>query len=382
MTTSNKHWTVSSNRPIRYDIIRCDNIFNPANKTLLSVGRQDKSPRIIIIDTQVSRLYSTKINNYFTANNITTKIIQFNAGEENKNIESYKSMLVDLDATNLDRRSQPVIAIGGGVLTDVVGFVTSTFRRSIPHIKIPTTVMGYVDASIGIKTGINFNGCKNRIGSFHPPLQVYLDRSFLTTLPGRHITNGVGEIIKLAIIKDKKLFEQVETCGVAAIKSKFQDKDSDKILNQSIEGMIRELEPNLFEDNLTRPMDFGHTFSYMIEMQPNIDTLHGEAVIMDIILSSVIAHKRNLLNSNEVSRILNLIQKLNFTMFHPCMTPDNLWQAIVERTQHRDGQQRMPLPSAIGKCVFVNDIKYHELQPSIDFLNHWITARTTHVATI
>jgi 2-epi-5-epi-valiolone synthase len=382
MTPIQPSWTVKANRPIRYDIVRCDNIFNPNEKALLSTGRSDNPPRIIIIDSNVHSLYSAKINNYFKTHQTPTKIIQFESGEENKNIESLQKMLRDLNATNLDRRSQPVIAIGGGVLTDVVGFATSTFRRSIPHVKIPTTLMGYVDASIGIKTGINFSGYKNRIGSFHPPLKVYLDKTFLTSLPQRHIRNGVGEIIKLAIIKDKHLFEQLEIHGATAITSKFQTTNSDPILNQSIEGMIRELEPNLFEDNLSRPMDFGHTFSYMIEMQPNIDTLHGEAVIMDIALSCVIAHKRQLLNSNDISRILTLIEKLNFTLFHPCMTPDNLWQAVIERTQHRDGQQRIPVPTAIGECAFINDLSYTEIQPSIEYLNNWITAREKHVTTI
>ena len=130
----------------------------------------------------------------------------FLGGEENKTVEHYLSILRELDSFPIHRRDEPIIAIGGGVLTDVVGFVASSYRRGVPHIKVPTTLMGYVDASIGIKTGINFNGNKNRLGSFDPPEKVFLDKSFLKTLPKRHILNGVCEIIKLAIIKDAEFF--------------------------------------------------------------------------------------------------------------------------------------------------------------------------------
>ena len=128
------------------------------------------------------------------------------AGEENKSVEVYLDILRQLDSFPIHRRDEPIIAIGGGVLTDVVAFIASSYRRSVPHIKVPTTLMGYVDASIGIKTGINFNGHKNRLGSFEPPRQVLLDKTFLKTLPRRHLLNGVCEIIKLAIIKDARCF--------------------------------------------------------------------------------------------------------------------------------------------------------------------------------
>ncbi|EQD62990.1 3-dehydroquinate synthase, partial [mine drainage metagenome] len=163
------------------------------------MGRVEGGRRFVVVDRNVARYHAEEIYAYFEEHGITAKIITFPGGEENKRTENYLEILRQLDAFPIHRRDEPIIAIGGGVLTDVVGFVASTYRRGVPHIRVPTTLMGYVDASVGIKTGINFNGHKNRLGSFEPPLRVFLDKELLKTLPHRHILNGVCEIIKLAI---------------------------------------------------------------------------------------------------------------------------------------------------------------------------------------
>jgi len=186
-------WRVTYQRPIEYDIVNAPNLFHPQNNALLSVGKTENARRFVVVDANVERYYSAQIRNYFAYHRVDAKIVAFPGGEENKSIESYLSILRELDAFPIHRRDEPIIAIGGGVLTDVVAFVASSYRRGVPHVKVPTTLMGYVDASVGIKTGLNFNGNKNRLGSFEPPLKVFLDKSFLKTLPMRHILNGVCE---------------------------------------------------------------------------------------------------------------------------------------------------------------------------------------------
>jgi 3-dehydroquinate synthase len=222
--------------------------------------------------------------------------------------------------------------------------------------------MGYVDASVGIKNGINFNGHKNRLGSFAAPQKVFLDKAFLKTLPMRHILNGVCEIIKLAVIKDATLFDLLEARGAECASLKFQDQAGEEILNRAIMGMIEELEPNLFEENLARSVDFGHTFGYGLETLHEDHLLHGEAVILDIALSVVIAQRRNLLSEKELERIFNLISSLNIELRTAILDPALLWESMLERTYHRNGLQRVPLPDGIGSCVFVNDIQAEEIQ--------------------
>ncbi|MEP6895096.1 MAG: sedoheptulose 7-phosphate cyclase [Chloroflexota bacterium] len=362
MTNEKNVWRIQHQRPIEYEVANCPNIFDPENKALISVGKREHSRRFIIVDANVEQYFSTQIKAYFDFHKIDTRILIFPSGEKNKTVDNYLWILGELDKFPINRRDEPIIAIGGGVLTDIAGFVASSYRRGIPHIKVPTTLMGYVDASIGIKAGINFNGNKNRLGAFEPPKKVFLDRNFLKTLPKRHILNGMCEIIKLAVIKDYKLFELLEAHGTASLASKFQDEISASILDRSVGGMLEELQPNLFEDDLARKVDFGHTFSYGLETHQDTELLHGEAVLIDILISSILAAARNLLSEQELNRIFVLVAKLGINPDDKLITPELLWQTLEERTYHRNGLQRVPLPAGLGNCTFGNDIKLEEIK--------------------
>jgi 3-dehydroquinate synthetase len=361
-------WHVTYQRLIEYDVVSSPNLLHPQNDTLLSVGKTKNARRFVVVDNNVKRYYSTQIRNYFAYHRIDVKIITLPGGEENKSLQSYLSILEDLDSFPIHRRDEPIIAIGGGVLTDVVGFVAASYRRSMPHIKVPTTLMGYIDASVGIKSGINFNGHKNRLGSFEPPLKVLLDRSFLRTLPRRHILNGVCEIIKVAIIKDPELFALLESHGANSIALHFQDDIGQTILDRAITDMLDELQPNLFEENLASKVDFGHTFSYGLETRHEIHLLHGEAVLLDIALSVLIARTRGLISDADASRIFDLIKTLGIGLDPDHLDSDLLWLSLEERIQHRNGLQRVPLPKGIGNCIFVNDIRLDEIEPATKIL--------------
>jgi 3-dehydroquinate synthase len=369
---------VTYQHTIEYEVLTTSHLFHPQNWALLSAGRIEDARRFIVVDSNVERYYSAEIRDYFSHHHIEAKIITFPGGEENKTIDHYLSILQELDAFPIHRRDEPIIAIGGGVLTDVVGFVASSYRRGVPHIKVPTTLMGYVDASIGIKSGINFNGSKNRLGAFHPPQKVLLDKSLLKTLPKRHILNGICEIIKLAIIKDAGLFCLLEENGAQSVDAHFQNQEGDAILDRAISGMLEELQPNLFEDDLARKVDFGHTFSYGLETRHEANLFHGEAVLLDIIVSTLIAKTRNMLSEEETGRIFQLIDLLGITLDTSILDPHLLWQSLEERTYHRNGLQRVPLPHGIGGCVFVNDIKIGEIEFAVKILEDWITVKYDH----
>ncbi|MBI4762439.1 MAG: sedoheptulose 7-phosphate cyclase [Chloroflexota bacterium] len=362
MTHARQAWRVNYQRPIQYEIVNSPNVFDLRNTDLLYPGVSASARRFVVVDANVERHFGADIHRYFLHHGVDAKIVTFPGGEENKTIAFYQYLVRELDAFPIHRRDEPIIAIGGGVLTDVVGFVASSYRRSVPHIKVPTTLMGYVDASIGIKTGINFNGHKNRLGSFEPPKRVLLDKSFLKTLPRRHLLNGVAEIIKLAVIKDARLFAMLESHGVESVEARFQNTMGGIILDRAITGMLEELEPNLFEDDLARKVDFGHTFSYGLETRNEAHLLHGEAVLLDIVFSSLLAQTRGLLASAEVDRLFRLIAALGIVLDISLLNPPELWQSLEERTYHRNGLQRVPMPHGIGDCVFLNDITLGEIQ--------------------
>jgi len=371
MTNGKQSWQVSHQRSIRYEVVNCENIFDLRNEALLSAGKKENARRFVIVDANVDQYFSQAMREYFHFHKIDAKIFVFPSGEQNKSVDSYLHILSELDAFPINRRDEPIIAIGGGVLTDIAGFVASSYRRGVPHIKVPTTLMGYIDASVGVKTGINFNGHKNRLGSFEPPKKVFLDRNFLKTLPRRHLLNGTCEMIKLAVIKDITLFELLEMHGRACIESRFQDKLGRLILDRSVSGMLEELQPNLFEDDLARKVDFGHTFSYGLETNHEAQLLHGEAVLIDILVSSIIANARSLLSEQELNRVFGLVTALGIELNDNSVTPELLWNTLEERIYHRNGLQRVPLPKGLGQCAFINDIQFKEIQFACTTLREW-----------
>ncbi len=375
MTGRNIQHRVTYQYTIEYEIICSPNLFDPHNPALLSVGKLEHARRFVVVDSNVHKYIGLVISSYFSQNNIEARIIPFISGEEHKTVEHYLSLARELDAFPICRRDEPIIAIGGGVLTDVVGFVASCYRRGIPHIKVPTTLMGYVDASIGVKAGINFNGNKNRLGGFVPPIKVLLDRTLLKTLPKRHILNGVGEIIKLAIIKDARLFDLLEESGAQSVEAKFQDEAGSAILDRSICGMLEELQSNLLEEELERKVDFGHTFSYGLETQYPAKLYHGEAVLLDVALSTLIAARRGLLSDQDVQRIFHLMADLGLVLDTTNLQAAMLWQSLQERIYHRNGMQRVPLPNGIGGCTFVNDVSRDEIELAVKAMEERVVVK-------
>lgn len=365
-------WQVRAMRPVAYDIAYVDDIFDPANPALLSMGRVDGGRRFVVVDETVLGYHGARIRHYFAQQRIEACVLPFSGGEAGKSIAAWRGVLDVLDQFPIHRRDEPILAIGGGVLTDVVGFVASSYRRGVPHIKVPTTLMGLVDAAIGVKAGINFNGSKNRLGSFEPPARVLLDRALLRTLPWRHLANGLCEIIKLALIKDATLFGMLERNGAACLADAMQGEAGHAILDRAIDGMLEELAPNLFEAELARAVDFGHTFSPGLESRYEAELLHGEAVLLDMLVSSVIAQRRGLLAGADALCILNLPTRLGIQPALECLDVERMWQSLLERIEHRNGLQRVPLPAAIGVCHFVNDITRDEIANAIGALREWM----------
>jgi 3-dehydroquinate synthase len=252
------------------------------------------------------------------------------------------------------------------VVLDIVGMVANIYRRGVPYIRVPTTLLGIVDASVGVKNGVDYDskkfGClKNRIGSFYAPTRVFIDKNFIKTQDDRNIINGCGEILKLALVRSLQLFELLEKYGKEIIKNKFQCNIGQLVIELSIQIMLEELGPNLWEEKLERCVDFGHTFSKVIEMIPNIDIFHGEAVNVDGFICVNISKNRGLISQQDYERICNVMNILGLPLIIPEITLDVLDKGLVEATEHRNGYQRIPLITGIGSYTIVNDIRKEEL---------------------
>jgi 3-dehydroquinate synthase len=258
-------------------------------------------------------------------------------------------------------------------LTDVVGFAASVYRRGVPFYSVPTTLMGMVDAAIGIKNGVNFNQSKNRLGTFRSPAKVLIDFRFLNNLSDRHISNGLAEVIKLGIIHNKEVFDQLHAISDSSAFANRQDGSLSRLCVSAIETVTNELSGNLTERKLARALDFGHTFSPAIEMRYN-QFLHGEAVAIDMHISTEIAASRGLLDPPEHAMILAILEKFNLHRIPIELEPQTLWDSIVERTAHRGGSQNIPLPDKIGSCVFVQDVNLSEVASSVDRVNERVVS--------
>ncbi|WP_441249287.1 sedoheptulose 7-phosphate cyclase [Kitasatospora sp. McL0602] len=361
-------WTVTTALPVTYEVTFTPGVLSPANPALAAAGAFP-GRRLVVVEATVHELYGDRLRAYFEARGLAYELCVLPAHEQVKTMDSVFRVAEAMERFGLARRGEPVIAMGGGVLMDVVGLACSLYRRSTPFVRVPTTLIGLVDAGVGAKTGVNFGSHKNRLGTYHPAAATLLDPAFLATLDPRHLSNGLAEILKIALIKDRRLFDLLERHGEELIAQRFQGPTpAAEVLVRAVHGMLQELQPNLWEHRLERSMDYGHSFSPTVEMRALPELLHGEAVCVDMALTTVLAQRRGLVEPGERDRILALMRRLGLPVWHPLMEPETLGEALTDTVRHRDGRQRLPLPVGIGGGCFADDLTASELAASADEL--------------
>lgn len=351
-------WVNKFTLDVEYDIAFSYNLFDSQNTTLFQCTTNQKI--FIVIDYNVYRLYQSEIYRYLEYYKLNAHFVILKGEEENKTWDAVQKILEQCCVYGLNRR-EPIVGIGGGVILDIVGMAANLYRRGVPYIRIPTTLLAIVDASVGVKNGVDFLGFKNRIGSFYAPHSVYIDLKFLTTVDERNIINGMGEIMKLALVRSNHLFLMLEKHGKELVEAKFNIPEGKDIINTSIQIMLEELGPNLWEQKLERCVDFGHTFSKIIEMIPNINIMHGEAVNMDGYLCAKISRNRGYISEKDFERIGNLMKKIGLPTEIPEQAKAILPTALQDAIEHRNGKQRIPLITGIGSYIIVNDITREQL---------------------
>ncbi|MFK8912332.1 sedoheptulose 7-phosphate cyclase [Streptomyces sp. YS-3] len=365
-----RSWTVSTAKPVRYEVGFTPDVLDPRNPALATAGVPGDGPaparRLVVVETTVDELYGDRLRAYAAARGLDFEIHVLTAHEQLKTMDAVFSVAAAMDRFGIARRSEPVVALGGGVLMDVVGLACSLYRRSTPYVRVPTTLIGLVDAGVGAKTGVNFGPHKNRLGTYHPAARTLLDPRFLATLARRHLSNGMAEILKIALIKDRELFALLEAHGGRLVGERFQggrrwDPVVREVLGRAVHGMLEELQGNLWESELERVVDYGHSFSPTLEMRALPELLHGEAVCVDMALTTLIAEARGLVTPGESRRILNAMRGLALPVWHRLCEPGVLGEALADTVRHRDGSQRLPLPAGIGGAVFVDDVTTGEL---------------------
>ncbi|MFB3925331.1 MAG: 3-dehydroquinate synthase [Syntrophales bacterium] len=272
---------------------------------------------IIITDSNVADLYGGRVLSSLREIGIGAEMISFAAGETSKNFENMLNIVEGLIAMGADRKCG-LIALGGGVVGDIAGFIASIFMRSVPYVQIPTTLLAMVDSSIGGKTGIDLRAGKNILGSFYQPKGVFIDLDFINTLPAREFNNGMAEVIKYGIIDDEELFRQLEE-EISAL----QDREPgflERIISISCRIKKGIIEIDETEKGLRRILNFGHTIGHAVEAESGFAIAHGEAVSIGMAVSARISEKMKYLSPEDRARIESLIASAGL----PCRIPDSI----------------------------------------------------------
>jgi 3-dehydroquinate synthase len=319
--------------------------------------------RLVVIDEKVDDLYGDKVRAYFEARGVAHEILRLPMVEEEKSMENTLKVCKKMKQFNIDRRTEPVIAIGGGVCLDVVGLAASLFRRRTPYIRVPTTSLAYVDASVGAKNGCNFCGSKNRLGTYVPPVAALLDSSFFRSQPRREVSNSLGEMAKMALMKSGELFHLLKEHAPRLVEDRFEPRDASddvpaRVLRLSIETMLEELAPNLWEHCLDRLVDFGHAVGQNLEMTAlgtKDELMHGEAVACDMAYMTVLANVLGKLSDADRDSILSMLRTCQVPVYSPVLTREFFKEAMADRVQNSMGM-RLPLPIGIGKACMANDV--------------------------
>ncbi|BAZ11457.1 3-dehydroquinate synthase [Calothrix sp. NIES-4071] len=348
-----------------------DGVFNIANHELAdkykSFGRC-----LAVVDHNVNQLHGSRIKEYFQHHNIDLSIFPISIEETTKNIESFEKITDAFCDFGLVRK-EPVLVIGGGLVQDVAGFACASYRRSSNYIRIPTTLIALIDAGIAIKVAVNHGKLKNRLGAYHAPKQIFLDFSFLSTLPTAQVRNGMAELVKIAVVSNLEVFELLEKYGEDLLLTHFGyvngseelQKVARKVNYESIKTMLELEAPNLHEIMLDRIIAYGHTWSPTLELAPPVPLLHGHAVNIDMALSATIAERRGYITTNERDRILGLMSRIGLALDHPLLDVELLWRATQSITLTRDGLLRAAMPKPIGSCHFMNDLGRDEIEEAL-----------------
>ncbi|KAK7209896.1 hypothetical protein V2G26_017074 [Clonostachys chloroleuca] len=371
---TSKGFSVCGYEKIEYDFEFLDGVLDPAKPQLAECYQRWKRC-LAIMDMNMFELYGDQMQRYFDHYGIDLKVHQTKVGEKAKNMDTLLGIVDSMNEFGVYRK-EPVLVFGGGLVTDVAGFACAAYRRNTNFIRIPTTVIGLIDASVSIKVAVNYGNYKNRLGAYHAPIHTFLDFTFLRTLPVAQIRNGFAELIKISSCADKTTFDLLDAHCEDLIATGFGRADgspddlkkaADQICRAGIHEMLKLETPNLHEIMLDRIIAYGHTWSPLHELIPDPPLRHGHAISVDMAYSATLANLRGLLSSPDHARLLRLFSRAGLSMDHPQFDPAILEKATSAILRTRDGKLRAAVPvSPMGDCVFLNDVTHEEMCKALE----------------
>ena len=316
-----------------------------------------------VIDSKITNKFNFKKEN-------NVKIITIHCGEKIKTINGYENLAKKLIKNNVNRKSV-VVAIGGGTLGDLVGFVSSTVLRGLDFFLIPTTLLSQVDSAIGGKNGINMNYGKNLLGTFYQPKEVLIDISVLNSLPKKEVKSGYAEILKHALINNYMFFCWLEKNinKLLNLNKSFLEKAIYKSIMIKLFYVRKDEKESLLNSNSRAMLNFGHTIGHAIESHYNYKKFnHGEAISIGMITEAKISNYLGLLSSDELNRIIKHFKKSRLKIFDGILKEKKLIKIISKDKKNFKENINFSLIDKIGSSVFykkLNKDKVYKILQSI-----------------
>lgn len=367
-----RRYAVQANLQRCYEVRQVDRLLESGVSALAECIAS--RPALIVTTPTVARLYGIRLQARLRSQRILVPIAVVGCREGRKTMRQVERLCAEAHSRGLGRKSV-LIGLGGGVCTDLVTMAASLIRRGIAYVRIPTTLLGQVDAGIGIKGAVNTAYKKSALGCYYPPESVFVDTNFLRTLPHRHISAGLAEMLKVALVCDPELFGCLERHASQLLEYGFDEPrlESQEIIWRSISRMLDELSCNLYENqSYKRLVDFGHTFSPLIEASSGFRVPHGEAVAVDMALSCAVACRLGLLDESSRDRAILAIMACGLPINSSILTADLCADALREATAHRAGSLNLVVPKSLGCGDFierVQDVPIQFLRSAIVWLS-------------
>ena len=319
--------------------------------------------KLFLVTTEdVWRLHGSTLQAQFAPGELA--VLFFPGGEPNKRLAALEQLAEGMSEGGADRRSL-VIGFGGGIVTDVSGFLAAVFMRGVPVLQVPTTLLAQVDAATGGKTGVNLRSGKNLIGSFHQPLAVLIDPDALSTLPEREYRAGLFEIIKCGVIRDRALFSLFDQYPEEILS--LQPDLVERLIAGAVRIKAEVVSADEREGDLRRILNFGHTVGHALEAETEYSRfLHGEAVAWGMVVASELAAILGLLPRAEASRIQEVIFRFGPLPSASGLDVDRLLQRLGKDKKTLGGVVHFVLPTAIGQARIVSGVETSAIRKAME----------------
>ena len=327
---------------------------------------QPISSVVILTDTNVDHFhYAQQVGTSIVKTGILVHDFTIEQGEGEKTIGMANTIWEDLPRIGIDRKAV-LVAVGGGVIGDLGGFIAATYARGIRFFQVPTTLLAQVDSSVGGKVGVNLTAAKNMVGAFHQPLGVLIDIKTLHTLPNEQYLSGLGEVMKYAMSLDAPLFRYIESNAEAI------NRRDNTVLQNIITKCCRIKAKIVAEDEYETTgqrilLNYGHTFAHAFEVMSDYTIPHGLAVSMGSVYATRLAVRCGFVDQTILQRQIDLHRALNLPVEYPSEFDEGRMIELMRHDKKSEfGKLRFVLPTRIGQCRAVEDVKQHNIFDTVE----------------